>query len=77
MRMTSRSHPVPAVHLAPPQATRGAAAETVRRHTEMRAQWATEALAYVEGLRRDLDVLMRALPSGSSGDEGAGQRRAV
>ena len=74
--MTSRSHPVPAVHLAPPQGTLGEPVPTVRRDTELRQQWATEALAYAEGLRRQLDVMLRELPEVNSGPppcDGAGQ----
>ncbi len=66
-----------AAHLAPPQATRGGRPETVRRHTEMREQWAVEALAYAEGLRRELNVMLQELPGRSSVDDDAGQRQAV
>lgn len=78
--MTSRPHPIPAVHLAPPQGTRGEPAPNVRRHTEMREQWADEALAYAEGLRCQLEVMLRELSgvtSGPSPCDGAGREGTV
>lgn len=65
--MTSRVDPPSSVHLAPPQATPCELAPTVRRHTEMRDQWAAEALVYAEGLQREIDVMLRELPQATSG----------
>ena len=64
--MTSRFDPLSPVHLAPPQSTRGQSALTVRRHTEMRDQWAAEALAYAEELQREIDAMLRELPEVTS-----------